>query len=771
MTTIIFKTSCGETKPGQGVFLVGSCKELGAWNVVNGLKLSTSAASFPEWRGSVSLASSGTQIEYKVVIADESGKNPRWEDGKNRSLKLQPSDVSVAVALTWSKPGESLEVASSAPSTPAPTPTLAPQPARPAPVAHLAPAALPPVAAAHALAGNSKAFSPQLGSPIGSPMAFSPIGSAHPSGSPSGLAGLLPLSTSFSPIVIASSPSPPAALSTSLPPRPRGPPASFHEEEQAAAPRLLGLSIGSPVPLNVAPGAGSAHNSPRALSSSSSSAGSGPSTPTKVMHRSGPPSAPRPIPTKPPVYHGPHGPHHHESPLTVQIPSPTQKPAPGSNPTSPAGMLRSPVLSPGTPGSLPSAVRVELGVPKVEGEEARGLELGQVLGRSAFGAIHQCTETATDRTLAIARIPRHILYRAPARMKTLVEVVERVRKGQQERGPTGRHVVAHRDTFETPLSLCYTMELVTGGKLFDRMVMNGAYSEKDAAACMLQVAAGLAFLHSCGVVHSELKPENLMYEGPDADSALVIIGLEQGHLVGETDREAAQRAAPEYLAPEVLAQGDEYRYDPAADVWSFGVILYVLLCGYFPFFGATPEEVFRRALEAPLDLERREWAAVSEAAKRLLRRLLDKDPAARPRAEELLADPWMRGEVCAEAPLAPKVVSNLAAFTARRRFKASVLAAVAMGRLKAAGASPSASPRASPVPGAHAGGQESGRASPTGAAMKDPRLAAVLADPHVHSALRDPDLAARQTAAAEHACGAPERPLHLHHALARLQAA
>ncbi|KAG0721498.1 Calcium/calmodulin-dependent protein kinase type 1 [Chionoecetes opilio] len=135
--------------------------------------------------------------------------------------------------------------------------------------------------------------------------------------------------------------------------------------------------------------------------------------------------------------------------------------------------------------------------------------------------------------------------------------------------------------------------LVTGGELFDRIVEKGSYTEKDAADLIRQVLEAVDYMHEQGVVHRDLKPENLLYFAQDEDSKIMIsdFGLSK---MEDSGIMATACGTPGYVAPEVLAQKP---YGKAVDVWSIGVIAYILLCGYPPFYDENDANLFAQILK------------------------------------------------------------------------------------------------------------------------------------------------------------------------------
>ncbi|KAL3237316.1 hypothetical protein MRX96_048188 [Rhipicephalus microplus] len=162
------------------------------------------------------------------------------------------------------------------------------------------------------------------------------------------------------------------------------------------------------------------------------------------------------------------------------------------------------------------------------------------------------------------------------------------------------NIVQLLETYEDKNKVYLVMELVTGGELFDRIVEKGSYTEKDASDLIRQILEAVDYMHSQGVVHRDLKPENLLYYSPDEESKIMIsdFGLSK---MEDSGIMATACGTPGYVAPEVLAQKP---YGKAVDVWSIGVIAYILLCGYPPFYDENSAKDFIRHLIC-VDVERR----------------------------------------------------------------------------------------------------------------------------------------------------------------------
>lgn len=222
------------------------------------------------------------------------------------------------------------------------------------------------------------------------------------------------------------------------------------------------------------------------------------------------------------------------------------------------------------------------------------------------------------------------------------------------------------ETFDTFQHIYLVMELMTGGDLFERILEKGSYCEADAAAAVSKIARGLAHLHETGIVHRALKPENLLFSQPGEQGTLKIadVGIAEAmaQFMGPLDVTDVC-GTPGYIAPEV-ARGE--LYDSAADMWSLGVILYVLLCGAAPFLQEDVED-----MDIKLTFKEAVWAEVSKEAQAVVQMLLAFDPEKRISAAALLENQWVEGETAPVEQL-PRVIDLIS--TSKRKWKAAQIA-------------------------------------------------------------------------------------------------
>ncbi|MBZ3878704.1 Calcium/calmodulin-dependent protein kinase type 1D [Sciurus carolinensis] len=185
------------------------------------------------------------------------------------------------------------------------------------------------------------------------------------------------------------------------------------------------------------------------------------------------------------------------------------------------------------------------------------------------------------------------------------------------------------------------MQLVSGGELFDRIVEKGFYTEKDASTLIRQVLDAVYYLHRMGIVHRDLKPENLLYYSQDEESKIMISDFGLSKMEGKGDVMSTACGTPGYVAPEVLAQKP---YSKAVDCWSIGVIAYILLCGYPPFYDENDSKLFEQILKAEYEFDSPYWDDISDSAKDFIRNLMEKDPNKRYTCEQAARHPWIAGD-------------------------------------------------------------------------------------------------------------------------------
>ncbi|GAB4845562.1 Calcium-dependent protein kinase 10 [Ancistrocladus abbreviatus] len=294
--------------------------------------------------------------------------------------------------------------------------------------------------------------------------------------------------------------------------------------------------------------------------------------------------------------------------------------------------------------------------------------IGRELGRGEFGVTYLATDRETKEKLACKSISKR-------KLRTAVDV-EDVRREVAIMSTLPEHpnVVKLRATYEDNEAVHLVMELCEGGELFDRIVARGHYSERAAAGIARTIAEVVRMCHENGVMHRDLKPENFLFANKKENSPLKAIdfGLSVFFRPGERFTEIV--GSPYYMAPEVLKRN----YGPEVDIWSAGVILYILLCGVPPFWAETEQGVALAILRGILDFKREPWPQISDAAKNLVLRMLEPDPKKRLTAQQVLEHPWIQNAKNApNVPLGDIVRTRLKQFAVMNKFKKKAMRVIA----------------------------------------------------------------------------------------------
>ncbi|KAF5473969.1 hypothetical protein F2P56_005915 [Juglans regia] len=294
--------------------------------------------------------------------------------------------------------------------------------------------------------------------------------------------------------------------------------------------------------------------------------------------------------------------------------------------------------------------------------------LGKELGHGQFGKTFLCVDKVTGKEYACKSIAKRKLLTK--------EDVEDVRREIQIMHHLAGlpNIVSIRGAYEDAVAVHVVMELCAGGELFDRIIQQGHFTERKAAQLTRTIVGVVEACHSLGVMHCDLKPENFLFVNEQEDSPLKAIdfGLSVFFKPGEVFSDVV--GSPYYVAPEILCK----HYGPEADVWSAGVILYILLSGVPPFWAETEKEIFEEVLHGDLNFSSDPWPNISESAKDLVRKMLVRDPRKRITAHEILCHPWIQVDgVAPDKPLDSAVLSRLKQFSAMNKLKKMALRVIA----------------------------------------------------------------------------------------------
>ena len=301
----------------------------------------------------------------------------------------------------------------------------------------------------------------------------------------------------------------------------------------------------------------------------------------------------------------------------------------------------------------------------------KNYEIGDQLGSGNFAVVKKAINKQKD-----SKIPKEVAIKIidKAKVEDMGDITREIEIMQDISHP---NVINLFEIFDEPKKMNLVMELVTGGELFDRIVAKGSYSEKDAAQCLKELCSALKYLHEKKIVHRDLKPENILYASAADDADIKVADFGLARVVSGKDMMKTACGTPGYVAPEILKnQG----YDSGAvDLWSAGVILYILLCGFPPFYEEELPALFEQILQARYDFPSPWWDKISKPAKDLVNGLLTIDPKKRLTADQVLKDPWINGN--APKDQLPETIKSLKKYNASRKLKKAALGVMAQNRL------------------------------------------------------------------------------------------
>ncbi|KAJ0720067.1 putative protein kinase CAMK-CDPK family [Helianthus annuus] len=294
--------------------------------------------------------------------------------------------------------------------------------------------------------------------------------------------------------------------------------------------------------------------------------------------------------------------------------------------------------------------------------------MGKELGRGQFGVTYSCTENSTGVAYACKSISKKKLITKSDKedMRREIQIMQHL-SGQN-------NIVEFKGAYEDKQSVHLVMEVCEGGELFDRIIAKGHYSERAAAGICRSIVNVVHVCHFMGVMHRDLKPENFLLSDKTENALLKAtdFGLSVFIQEGKSYRDIVGSAY--YVAPEVLKR----KYGKEIDIWSAGVMLYILLSGVPPFWAETEKGIFDEILKGEIDFETDPWPSISASAKDLVRRMLTLDPKKRITSAQVLEHPWIRedGEA-SDKPIDSAVLSRMKQFRAMNKLKKLALKVIA----------------------------------------------------------------------------------------------
>uniref|UniRef100_A0A7S2XV40 non-specific serine/threonine protein kinase n=1 Tax=Fibrocapsa japonica TaxID=94617 RepID=A0A7S2XV40_9STRA len=303
----------------------------------------------------------------------------------------------------------------------------------------------------------------------------------------------------------------------------------------------------------------------------------------------------------------------------------------------------------------------------------KSYKLLKELGSGSFSTVREGVSKLNGERFAVKIVKRMDL--PPDDEEALIEEVTILKHVDHP------NIIKLYEFFEEKHFYYLVIELMEGGELFDRIVQKTYYNEKEARDLVHILLSAIKFCHDNGIVHRDLKPENLLLTSSKDDASIKIADFGFARQVKESNNLTTQCGTPGYVAPEIL---NGVPYGLAVDMWSIGVITYILLGGYPPFHDEKQSNLFAKIRAGDFVFHPEYWDPVSEEAKDLIRKLLTVDPNKRITAAEAMQHPWVTG---ADETLAARNLDSqlreLRRFNARRKFRSGVKAIVAANRMQA----------------------------------------------------------------------------------------
>ncbi|XP_005892165.2 caM kinase-like vesicle-associated protein isoform X1 [Bos mutus] len=329
-------------------------------------------------------------------------------------------------------------------------------------------------------------------------------------------------------------------------------------------------------------------------------------------------------------------------------------------------------------------------------------DLGQVIKTEEFCEIFRAKDKTTGKLHTCKKFQKRDGRKVRKAAKNEIGILKMVKHP---------NILQLVDVFVTRKEYFIFLELATGREVFDWILDQGYYSERDTSNVVRQVLEAVAYLHSLKIVHRNLKLENLVYYNRLKNSKIVISDFHLAKLENGLIKEPC--GTPEYLAPEVVGR---QRYGRPVDCWAIGVIMYILLSGNPPFYEEVEEDdyenhdknLFRKILAGDYEFDSPYWDDISQAAKDLVTRLMEVEQDQRITAEEAISHEWISGNAASDKNIKDGVCAQIEKNFARAKWKKAVRVTTLMKRLRAPEQSGTAAAQSAPgtdtaTPGAAGG--------------------------------------------------------------------
>jgi len=288
-----------------------------------------------------------------------------------------------------------------------------------------------------------------------------------------------------------------------------------------------------------------------------------------------------------------------------------------------------------------------------EGDIRDKYTLGEEIGRGGFSIVFDAKCKTDNEKYAVKIVEKNLIQEDIKLLKREIDIMKKV---------DHPNILKLIEIFEDDEKVYIIMELVNGSELFDRIVDKGYYSEKNTVHIVKQILSAVQYLHSMEIAHRDLKPENLLCSGSGSNEIVKIADFGLSKVFAGDEQLVTSCGTPGYVAPEVLMCES---YDKSVDMWGIGIITYILLAGYPPFYAENDTALFEKIMNAEYDFEDECWDDVSDLAKDFIKHLLVKDPVERFTAEQALKHEWITTKAVPDKAL--NIHQKLSAYNLQRK--------------------------------------------------------------------------------------------------------
>jgi calcium-dependent protein kinase len=298
-------------------------------------------------------------------------------------------------------------------------------------------------------------------------------------------------------------------------------------------------------------------------------------------------------------------------------------------------------------------------IPYKKGQIESDYTIGEIVGSGAFATVRKVIHKETNQPRALKIIKKNPKQDS-SRMYLEVDILKKL---------IHPNIMQIYEFYEDKRNFYIITEFCEGGELFDKIVEKGSFSEADASGVMKQLLSSICYIHNKDIVHRDLKPENILLD-TKKNNIIKIIDWGTARFFDKDKNKKMNKISgtPYYIAPEVLFE----KYDEKCDIWSVGVIMYILLCGYPPFNGETDNEILSNIKAGKFKFPDEEWSNISKDAKDLITGMLEFDPKKRFSAEQALEHNWFKANNSNKKntdPINIKALTNMKKFHAERKLQ------------------------------------------------------------------------------------------------------